>query len=475
MNRSDVVVVGGGFAGMAAAAAFAAKGASVTVLELHQGHDPRFRGELIHPRGVRGLDELGLKVPLFRAGGVGVRGFAVCPEAATPGGVSEPLLLPYAEEWGEGLGIEHHLMVDTLRERVKNRPGVTLVQGQPVTELLFEHGEVVGARLRNGAEYRSHLLVGADGRQSRVRKLLGLEPEVRLLSYTVAVTVEGPKLPWASHGHVFLGAPGPVLAYPFGDERIRMCIDVPLSAPKGKDGMLAYIREHYAPVVPQPLREAMLQSLEQHPFEGCANHAIYTEACATPGAALVGDAGGCSHPLTATGMTAAINDVLLLAALVGTRGPTERSLLEYQRQRYRFVRAREVFTEALYEVFRAQDPGAKALTAGTFRYWRSNERARTASMGILSGEDSRPITFLGEYTRVLGLSAADVWWQPRLFGLRTKSRHTSALLKTSLTRLRRSVSRSWQTLQAERKMTLPSLPAMAAPPSSSSRDVRGAA
>ena len=62
---------------MACAAALSARGLSVTVLESHHGHDPRFRGELIHPRGVRALDSLGLKAPLVAAGGVPVKGFAV--------------------------------------------------------------------------------------------------------------------------------------------------------------------------------------------------------------------------------------------------------------------------------------------------------------------------------------------------------------------------------------------------------------
>ena len=469
MNRTDVVVVGGGFAGLATAAAMSARGASVTVLESSTGHDPRFRGELIHPRGVRGLDELGLKIPLSVAGGVAVRGFAVTPDEG-----GDPLLLPYDESWGFGLGIDHHLMVDTMR-RVVSRRGVNLVQGQPVTELLESNGQVIGVQVRGGEKYHASLVVGADGRQSRVRKLLGLEPEVRLLSYTVAVSVEGPRLPWRGYGHVFLGAPGPILAYPFGDERIRMCIDVPLSAPKGKDGMIGFITERYARFVPQPLRDAMLASLTENPFEGCANHAIYTQACATRGAVLVGDAGGCSHPLTATGMTAAMNDVLLVASQWNESGPDEQGLLDYQKQRYRFVRAREMFTEALYEVFRANDDGARVLTDGTFRYWRSNHRARMTSMGILSGEDSRPSTFVAEYTRVLGLSARDVWQKARLTELKQARHDTRALLSTSLARLRRSVGRTWKTYQAEQKMTLPQVPAGVSAISSSVDDARGAA
>src|SRR5262249_51135024 len=58
MDRADIVIVGGGFAGMCAARALTRVGhPRVIVLEARTGTDPRFRGELIHPPGVRVLDE----------------------------------------------------------------------------------------------------------------------------------------------------------------------------------------------------------------------------------------------------------------------------------------------------------------------------------------------------------------------------------------------------------------------------------
>jgi squalene monooxygenase len=444
MTRSDVIVVGGGFAGMACAAALCEQGRSVTVIESHHGHDPRFRGELIHPRGVRALESLGLKTPLLEAGGVPVKGFAVSPKQG-----ADPLLLPYMHSWGEGIGIDHHVMVRTLRREVSSRRGVTLRQGTPVTEVIERNGRVLGVKLRGGEELRCSLLVAADGRQSRIRKELGLEPEVNLLSYTVVATVKGPKLPWRGFGHVFLGAPGPILAYPYGDDLIRLCIDVPLDAPKGRDGMRQYVRENFAHCIPQPLRGAVVDSLSADPFEGCATHAVYTQACAVPGAVLIGDAGGCSHPLTATGMTAAMNDVQVLAQELRRSGFSDEALKAYQKRRYRFVRARELFTEALYEVFKARDDGSESLKAGTFSYWRSSPRAREVSMGILSGEDSSPRTFMAEYARVMGRSTLGVWRQPR---------RTRTLLKTSLTRLNRTFERSVSTWMEERQVRLHALP-----------------
>ncbi|MBS1151926.1 MAG: Monooxygenase, FAD-binding protein [Myxococcaceae bacterium] len=460
MIGTAVVVVGGGFAGLVSAAALAARGATVTVLESHQGFDPRFRGELIHPRGVRGLETLGLKAPLFEAGGVAVKGFSV-----SPGADVTPIVLPYGVSFGTGLGIDHHAMVGKLREVVGKRPGVTLLTGQRVDALLQDGPRIRGVRTADGREFRAELTLGADGRQSKVRSLMGLEPEVKLLSFTVAVTVEGDVMPHPGHGHVFLGAPGPILAYPYGEGQIRMCIDVPVGEAKGKDAIKKYVKDAFARFVPEPLRSAMLASLDRRPLEGCATHAVSTQACAAPGIALVGDSGGCMHPLTAGGMTNAVNDVLTLSDCLGEELALDAALLEYQRRRYRFVRAREVFTEALYEVFRAHDDGAKALQAGTFRYWASSPRARATSMGILSAEYADPRTFVSEYARVMGLSTFHVCRDAlKQRTVRQGASRMQALLSTSFERLERTFSRVVSTVVQERRAALHQVQPSAAPP-----------
>src|SRR5207237_146862 len=163
---------------------------------------------------------------------------------------------PYVDSWGDGLGIDHQAMVRALREQVGQRRNVSLQQGVPVTGVVEQDGRVCGVKLRSGEVVHARLVVAADGRQSRIRKSLGLEP----------------------------------------------------------------------------LRAGMLESVEQDPFEGCATHALYTQACAVPGAVLIGDAGGCSHPLTATGMTAAMHDVLVLADALGKHGICDGALMSYQRR-----------------------------------------------------------------------------------------------------------------------------------------------
>src|SRR5262249_4467260 len=140
----------------------------------------------------------------------------------------------------------------------------------------------------------------------------------------------------------------------------------------------------------------------------CANHAIQTRRCATPGVALVGDSGGCCHPLTATGLTTGLNDVSVLAEELARAPAVDAALTRYQKRRYRYVRAREILADALYEVFRGEESGMEAIRSGVIRYWQGSARARAASMALLSGQESGFGVFIGEYVRVVGQAAYDV-------------------------------------------------------------------
>jgi 2-polyprenyl-6-methoxyphenol hydroxylase-like FAD-dependent oxidoreductase len=257
---------------------------------------------------------------------------------------------------------------------------------------------------------------------------------------------------------VFVGAPGPILAYPYGRNRVRMVIDIPLNKTHGRASIASYVRENYATHVPGALSREMESALDRGDFASSANHAISTEACAVSGAALVGDAGGCSHPLTATGMTTALHDITTLVDCLTAHGLTDQALVTYQKQRYRFVRAREVFAHSLYDVLRGAGPGARAMRDGVFRYWRHQERARRVSMQILSGDDSSPATFLAEYARVVAISG----WEAGLGGLRRNGvdpgRPLTALLATAGSCLDVAVGKAVSTVRLERTRALARLP-----------------
>ena len=164
-------------------------------------------------------------------------------------------------------------------------------------------------------------------------------------------------------GHVFVGAPEPhpglslrPRAGAHGDRHPAR------RHPQARESIAGYVREHYAAHVPHAAPFARRWSRRSIAGPSPAAQAMRSRPRpAVPGAALVGDAGGCSHPLTATGMTTALHDITTLVEWLEGWPGHDQALVAYQRQRYRFVRAREVFAHSLYDVLRGAGPGARAM------------------------------------------------------------------------------------------------------------------
>ena len=390
----DAAIAGGGFAGMVTAAALARAGLDVVVVEPRSSAEPRgLRGELLHPLACRALEDLGFAEALSAAGAVDVAGFVAYADANP-----SPFLLDYGSRGG--LALEHGALVGALRHVLEPRARARFIADKAV-DVVRQGERIVGLRLASGETVSSRLVIVADGRHSKLRSLLGIEAEAKLVSHTFGATIDAAALPHRDRGHVFLGGPGPVLAYPIGPGQARVNVDVPLEAPRGRQALLDYIRRAYADAVPRELFAIASAAFGEQPLVAAANLDTTTRSCVVDGAVLVGDAGGCSHPLTATGMTCAVHDALTLASALESAGPTPRALASYQRQRYRFVRAREAFARAFYQLSVGDDAGARALRDGLIRYWE-DPRSRDVSMAILSAEESRARAFATQYFRVVG-------------------------------------------------------------------------
>src|SRR5581483_5007273 len=235
-NHADVVIVGGGLSGCAMAAALADGRRRVLVLEARAGKNPRFNGELIHPTGVDVLDARGFLAPLEAAGGARVSGFCCVPAPGAP-----ETLLPYREIPASrpyGFAIDHRDLVEVLRARTIALPGVEVRTGERVTNVIRDQERVIGVESTSGTIH-APVVIACDGRHSKIRTLLGIEERATLLSFTAAALLEDCELPAPGFGHIFLGAWGPILAYPISARDARTCIDLPADMDRGKEAVIA--------------------------------------------------------------------------------------------------------------------------------------------------------------------------------------------------------------------------------------------
>ena len=171
-SHADLVIVGGGPAGMMAGLLFARAGCEVRVLEKHADFFRDFRGDTVHPSTMEILDQLGmlerfLKRPHSRLDRAELR---IAGRDWTIGDLSHldtpAPFIAMMPQWD---------FLDFLRQEARSIPSFALRVSAPVDGFLQEQGRVVGVRLDSGEELRAPLTIAADGRDSIVRTMLPLE------------------------------------------------------------------------------------------------------------------------------------------------------------------------------------------------------------------------------------------------------------------------------------------------------------
>ena len=186
MNNNELTssvhccIVGGGPAGVVLGLLLARRGVEVLLLEAHQNFDRDFRGDTVHPSTVRVLQQLGLLDKLLSLPHAAVLDF---PIHFPDGSISPPpterdrARRPYSYQ------IPQHLLLDMLVNEAQRYSTFHVAMGARVDGLLYgAAGQVCGLRYRaadGSHEVRASLVVGADGRFSKVRQLAGLQLRTR--------------------------------------------------------------------------------------------------------------------------------------------------------------------------------------------------------------------------------------------------------------------------------------------------------
>lgn len=394
----DVLIAGGGIAGSAAAAALSQLGLSILMIEPDPEPGRRLAGELIHPPGVDGLCELGLMDP-DDLNGSAVEGFAIFPFTGHDG--ESPVRLPYGVVDGRkrcGVAIEHNVLKQQLLSKVQTLPGVSVWLGARVTRMQAEADRSYAAIVKDAdgeCLVRAHLIIGADGPMSQLRKMAGIAYDTQRYSGMMGLEVDATHLPHAGYGNIFLNPAGVSYAYAIAPGRVRVMFEVLKGA-----NVRESIQEHLR-LFPDAFRADIEAVLAAEKPLAAANYCIIPESSIKGNLALVGDARGCCHPLTASGITAAVKDATILRdALKETNLDYAAALRRYSIACGRLQLTRRTLAEELREAFLAQTPEASLLSQCIFSYWRHSPKGRTSSMALLSTLDSSIFSLAREYILV---------------------------------------------------------------------------
>ncbi len=340
----DVVIVGGGPAGLATAIASADQGLSVLVLERCGFPPDKACGEGVLPPGVRALERLGVTPYLDRRLTRGFAGIRFVQED----GSSVEAHLP-----GDGgLGIRRTALVDAMTRRAQD-VGATIyhncavydVVRQPTHAAVHTSSGIVSARL----------LVAADGLHSPLRRRAGLEAE-RSARRRFALRQHFRMRPWSNLVEVYVDRLGEAVVTPVSDD----CVNVNFVWEHGTiaEPAMETFRQRF-PALQSRLRDAPVLSAVKG--AGPMGRSVTRRTCDRM--VLIGDAAGFVDSIAGDGLCVAFNSALILGdhlPHILAHGSTRDSMRPYERAARRLFRTYWLVTTALLVL--ARHPRVRAAT-----------------------------------------------------------------------------------------------------------------
>lgn len=170
--QTEILVIGGGIGGLAAALALASKGRKVHVIERAAAFGEIGAGLQLAPNAMRSIDRLGLLDEVAED--------AVFPrqllmmDAATGERITAVATgHEFRARYGYSYGVTHRSdLHGHLLRACSNHPSVTLETDREVASVAELDG-AARVMCKDGSSYEASLLIGADGLHSKVRRVLG--------------------------------------------------------------------------------------------------------------------------------------------------------------------------------------------------------------------------------------------------------------------------------------------------------------
>lgn len=320
----DVLVIGAGPAGSAAAAALARQGRDVLLVEASAHPRPKACAEYASPRIAEELLRLGVADAAWRGDALPLAGMRVIRG-------DDAVDVRYRDAGGArtAWGLDR-LTFDAALAAHAVEAGARLRERSSFDGLRWTDGRVVGARLRTAdgpLEVGCQTLIGADGARSAVARQLGVERQVRAPRRLGLVAHYDGLEDLADHGEMHIGPGWYVGLAPLAGGRLNVGMALPLEGAPRQSAR----RRYEAAIAGIPaVAERLTGRRRMTPIRGAAPIGHRVSRAAGRGWMLIGDAAGFIDPFTGEGIYRALRSARAASEALapGDGGAEERYLAE---------------------------------------------------------------------------------------------------------------------------------------------------
>ncbi|WP_018417065.1 FAD-dependent oxidoreductase [Teredinibacter turnerae] len=228
--EKSVCIAGAGPGGALLGLLLARAGIDVVVLEKSKDFEREFRGESLSPDARKLLEEIGLKDYMEEHGYLESRYLGLYEN-------NERLMRMDLGEVDKDnhaiIEFPQPVLLSALINEAKKFPNYDIRMGVSAKELIKEDGKIVGVEVGNTEQsftIRTKLVVAADGRYSRLRKMSGLSANIEPVSRDVSWFMIPRPANWDPEIKVKLKGDRHMILLPTYPDKIRAGINIP----KGK-------------------------------------------------------------------------------------------------------------------------------------------------------------------------------------------------------------------------------------------------